>query len=112
MPLEALRRKYTTPAMIWTNTSLRIPEIAPEVSSPAVVRATMQMLGIEHPFYTGLLGEVVRQCPAFSPELAILPDGSLKPTVPDTPAFHDYETVSRALLSGQPAPKQLFPEGP
>lgn len=104
-------RKYTTPALLWTNTQIPLPEMDTPVSPGVLMSRVLHAIGIEHPFYTTLLGRVGQLTPAISPHVTVTADGQAHLVPPEDPVLHQYNLLGYDLLFGQRySLPSLFPE--
>jgi hypothetical protein len=104
-------RRYSTPALVWTNAKIKVGKIPAEVCPPILCSYIVRSLGFRHPFYTGFLSRMEAVTPAYSPAVVISPTGELRRSITGEPLFEDYGMIGYDLLFGkQYSLHSLFPD--
>lgn len=100
--LEDRLRLHATPAMLWANYALPC-RIAQQYISPGLIWShLLPAMGIQHPFYTGLLNDVRTSLPGLSRNVCILPDGRpVDRSFTQLPIIRDYHMLQHDLLIGE-----------
>lgn len=110
---EQLSPQRETPLVIWSNRSGPVKNVA--TISPAFLPLhVLRTAGIDHPFYTGILGELHERFAVIDRHLLIAPKGgtvegwSRLPTI--DPQLSDYRLVQYdAMFGRERGKKRLFP---
>lgn len=100
--LQDRLRLHSTNAVLWANYDLPC-HIAEEAISPGLIWSELlPAMGIQHPFYTGLLNDVRTITPGLSRHVCIMHDGALTARGPFTlPVIRDFYMIADDLLSGE-----------
>lgn len=95
-------RLHSTNAVLWANYDLPC-HIAEEAISPGLIWSELlPAMGIQHPFYTGLLNDVRMVTPGLSRHVCIMHDGTLSARGPlGLPVIRDYYMIADDLLNGE-----------
>ncbi len=104
-PMDTLKdrlRLHSPNALLWANYDLPCHIAEEEISPGLIWSELLPAMGIQHPFYTGLLNDVRTIAPGLSRHVCIMHDDTLTARCPfSLPAIRDYYMIADDLLSGE-----------
>lgn len=103
MPKAAAElRQRTTPLLLWTNSAVQLPALpAYPLSPPMMMSRLLGSMGVRHPFYTGMLGDIAGSFPAISTHVSVTAGGAASLEPPRSPLLADYAALCYDVLVGE-----------
>ncbi|MBX3568166.1 MAG: LTA synthase family protein [Rhizobiaceae bacterium] len=115
-PADTLARQHETPLVLWSSRGGPVKDVG-AISPAFLPMQIMRMAGFEHPFYTGLLGEVHDRYSSVDRNMLIGADGSSVPAWSRAkeidPLVRDQSLLQYDLLFGKRfGAERFFPKPP